>query len=338
MAKKLHVNGLFDIPVDETLTESGKAADAAVVGEKIGQLSEKIANMGGGSGLPEGASAHQMLVTDAEGVAKWEDRTHYPGITERNICENVALTFSENADMGGMYMAQHATDYVPSSHDVLRVTWDGVEYVCQSLSGGMYGNGALFDPSYVDTGEPFLIAFEGPRGGAGALVCAQQDKEPKTHNVTVIVEVVTITKLPLEYVPTEEIPSFAFVSIHIGTTTAAEYQEMLNKVNGKKIVRVAVRTDDGVDCFIVCDRFETVLDKYIDAGAHEISSTVFYVQKQGKIYRSQLYRLTFYFNDGIVSNFSVQYPHEIYLWNMSTFKKYAVSVDDNGALVAKEFS
>lgn len=32
---------------------------------------------GGGSGLPTGGEPHQMLVTDAEGKAKWEERTHY---------------------------------------------------------------------------------------------------------------------------------------------------------------------------------------------------------------------------------------------------------------------
>ena len=32
---------------------------------------------GQGGGLPEGGAAHQMLVTDADGNTKWEDRTHY---------------------------------------------------------------------------------------------------------------------------------------------------------------------------------------------------------------------------------------------------------------------
>ncbi|MBQ7848317.1 MAG: hypothetical protein IJ343_01160, partial [Clostridia bacterium] len=32
------------------------------------------------SGLPEGATAHQQLVTDGEGKAKWEDKAFYEAI------------------------------------------------------------------------------------------------------------------------------------------------------------------------------------------------------------------------------------------------------------------
>ena len=34
---------------------------------------------GSGSSLPKGGAPHQQLVTDADGVAKWEDRTHFFG-------------------------------------------------------------------------------------------------------------------------------------------------------------------------------------------------------------------------------------------------------------------
>lgn len=55
-----------DVTVDATLTQPGAAADAAVVGEKIGELSEEM--------LPTTDQPHMQLVTDASGTAKWEDK------------------------------------------------------------------------------------------------------------------------------------------------------------------------------------------------------------------------------------------------------------------------
>ena len=46
--------------------------DKAVIDERIDSLNEDLVNK-----VPTGAAAHQMLVTDASGAAKWEDRTHY---------------------------------------------------------------------------------------------------------------------------------------------------------------------------------------------------------------------------------------------------------------------
>lgn len=59
------------IGIDTSLTVSGKAADAAVVGEKFRELSEEIANMpGGGSGL---TAAQIDLLEDAFEHIQWAD-------------------------------------------------------------------------------------------------------------------------------------------------------------------------------------------------------------------------------------------------------------------------
>lgn len=52
-----------------------EADKAEVVAEAVEQVKADA-----GSGLPEGATAYQQLVTDGDGVAKWEDRTHYASI------------------------------------------------------------------------------------------------------------------------------------------------------------------------------------------------------------------------------------------------------------------
>lgn len=289
----------------------------------------------------QNSEAHQQLVTDDKGVAKWQDMTHYTGITERNICENVVLTFSENADSGGMYAAIRDVDFCPGTSDTLHILWDGVEYVCQS-DINLYGNGALIDSELADTGEPFVCGFDGPTHGAGVFMCVPQDKTSQTHNVTIDVNAVEVVPLPAKYIPMEyireEVSSIARVYIKTGTTTTTEYQAMLNKVRGKKIVELIVATSDGTHGFTVCNGFETVLDKYIDNGSHEIGGTVFYERKNGLIHLSRVKMLRFLFNDGVVSDFIAQYPTEIYLENYSTAKNYVISVDDNGTLVAREFN
>ena len=49
------------IVIDSTLTQSGQAADAAVVGNRLSALSEEIANQSGGGGLSQNAKS--LLIT-----------------------------------------------------------------------------------------------------------------------------------------------------------------------------------------------------------------------------------------------------------------------------------
>lgn len=71
---------------DEVAKDVMLAPSTAQVGQTIvvksvdenGKPTEwEAADMASGSGLPEGATAHQQLVTDAEGNAKWEERLAY---------------------------------------------------------------------------------------------------------------------------------------------------------------------------------------------------------------------------------------------------------------------
>ena len=320
-----------------TETGFGKPVRVSSGGTGVTSLEELKTKLGIGesSGLPEGATAHQQLVTDAEGMAKWEERTHYRDISERSICENVTLAFSENPDMGGLYMAQYAVDFCPGAYDAVRVIWDGVEYVCQSVDD-KYGNGAIVNPGFADTGEPFVMGFDGAGHAAGVLTCIAQDSTIPNHNVSVIVVATTCVPLPLEYVPTDEIPSMTSLYIAIGTTTTTEYQEMLNKFNNKKIIEFIVRAADGGDRFLVCNGFESVLDKYIDGGSHEVTGAVSYISKKGITHKTWIERLIFYFEDGVVSAFSTQYPTAIYLYSAEAHKEYAISVNGSGILTATE--
>ncbi len=117
----------------------------------------------GGTGLPTGGEPHQMLVTDAEGKAKWEERTHYTEVVDGEIlpeCEGTLI------DDSGMFIITE-----PFKHDFVfgetyTVYWNGVAYetVCKEFveDEGDPPVPGLGDMDLLmgtgSTGEPFFIA------------------------------------------------------------------------------------------------------------------------------------------------------------------------------------
>lgn len=61
-------------PEIEELTDG----DMMPVARKDGTVALIPSGKTGGGGMPEGTAPNQMMVTDEGGVAKWEERTHYP--------------------------------------------------------------------------------------------------------------------------------------------------------------------------------------------------------------------------------------------------------------------
>lgn len=121
--------------------------------------------------LPDGAEAHQMLVTDAEGNKKWEERTHYVGngtVDYLPECEGTLI------DAEGMFIITE-----PFKHDFVfgetyTVYWNSVAYetVCKEFieDEGDPPTPGLGDMDLLmgtgSTGEPFFIAVT-PNGIEG---------------------------------------------------------------------------------------------------------------------------------------------------------------------------
>lgn len=71
MSNEIEMKRLADVESVETVSD-----EASVLIIQDGEVKQTAkSNVGGG--LPEGGASHQQLVTDADGVAKWEDRLAY---------------------------------------------------------------------------------------------------------------------------------------------------------------------------------------------------------------------------------------------------------------------
>lgn len=139
---------------------------------KIVSLIKSLGGSGGG-GLPTGGEPHQMLVTDVEGNAQWEDKLCYETFEDVTFLAEQTFTLDENGT--GVILEFLAT---PSAGDVCVVSWNGVEYECEAKNvsaGGIdvvaLGNASDFggEPS----ADPFAITVI-PADLVGMLGCAGQ--------------------------------------------------------------------------------------------------------------------------------------------------------------------
>lgn len=140
-----------------------READGVVITatNKDGETSEKVYDGkdgagGEGGGLPEGGEPHRMLVTDGEGNAKWDERTHY---------KETVVVLPETI----LYNDKTSTYYItsPFSRDIVKgnsyvVNFCGVDYETVAKTVEYGGNSALGLGNVDvadDTGEPFGICL-----------------------------------------------------------------------------------------------------------------------------------------------------------------------------------
>lgn len=125
-------------------------------------------------GLPEGAAAHQQLVTDGDGVAKWEDRLTYEQITEYLMQPtNVVMDHETTLPNGEQAIAGTGPLIGAADLDNVCVVWNGVEYYFEEpihISGS--GSGATYglatDGFMIVAGSaPFPIGILSASGNIG---------------------------------------------------------------------------------------------------------------------------------------------------------------------------
>lgn len=225
------------------------------------------------SGLPEGAAAHQMLVTDADGNEVWEDRTHYEVIELEVLLENHAVncdslhTNEYGTETYGYYgwvgtvSGSSEIALLPDNYVVgqtYRVTLDGTEYDVVCSNAGWLGNPYLCADSGTDNGLPFGLRYSClyvPTSGKG------------THTLSVASIVATLKQLDKKFVPVlsedkipasitrdtevpDLIPSYygktaANVNNAAGeTTTAAEFNALLKTLRDAGVIAQPDPWDD----------------------------------------------------------------------------------------------
>lgn len=178
-----------EIPaVDSTMTQSGQAADAAVVGNRLSELSEKITN------LPQ-ADFNQNDSTAADYV---KNRPFYTGDpAETVLVEESTAEFTEN---GGLFGAEFPSTFSATVGETYKVSWDGPVYECSCVAVDkvpflLIGNLSIIGQG-SDTGEPFII---GVSNSQGITIVTRDTSDSHTFSISGFTR--EVVKLDEKYIP-----------------------------------------------------------------------------------------------------------------------------------------
>ena len=138
------------IPMDDTLSHTGKAADAGAVGTALDDFEKRMERLS-----PEPTRANQILATDESGNVHWQDKTHYSTFSQETVFEEYTV-----ADQSGAWIRDQSllADVVAGAE--YTVTYNGTDYTLIAYNdanfGPSLGNVSILS-SGEDTGEPFYL-------------------------------------------------------------------------------------------------------------------------------------------------------------------------------------
>ena len=175
-------------------------------------LASQVQSQGGsgGGGLPTGGAAHQMLVTDADGKALWEDRTHYSAIEEVTVLDG-DYTFSDGSLMFTEVLSPSLVEGGEYTVRLSGATLGEVTFEETAQAGVIDGLDVVYigNPSYLgageDNGKPyvmFVLVDTGVVDSVGfhaMLICMAAESSTVTLSITGIAE--TTVKIPEKYIP-----------------------------------------------------------------------------------------------------------------------------------------
>lgn len=207
-------------------------------GEKSFDVMDGEDGEGGGTGLPTGGEPHQMLVTDAEGKAKWEERIIRPpeGETVEVLpeCKPFVDVDEGSGDiMAGILEPIFTEDVVVG--ETYTVYWNGIAYktIAQPLEEDGIVAPVLGDIGLMtggeSTGEPFVIICMSAEMGAEVGYYAMIIPLDGSTDITLKIDRDNIIyhRLPYDYLPedmyrTEVLP----VITNLEETEVAFYQSL----------------------------------------------------------------------------------------------------------------
>lgn len=161
--------------------------------------------------VPEDAGNNQQLITDADGNAKWEERTHWSESHEEYLLSDYEITISQTDNMG--YVLQPLT-FQPEVGKTYTVKWNNTDYQIvagtymyqvnetESVKCVALGNRASIGEA--DTGEPFAILIYTPELAVTMNMYAVALSLDGSTEVTLSIkgEIETVHQLDLKYLPT----------------------------------------------------------------------------------------------------------------------------------------
>lgn len=233
IASSTVLGGVQPVSKTDAMTQS-VGVDAA------GALWVSPGSSGGGSGLPEGGTPYQYLVTDGDGNAKWEDRLAYetkPVLTE--IAPEETITFTPSS---GMMSALWPPTFNAVEGSTYIVKFDGTEYECSCIrlggEGGPLVLGNLSIPEVGDdTGEPFIMIYS----GQWSIFSSDSATE---HTISISDKQVSLSKIDEKYLPESAFTNAEWTKI---SNKIVDYkqQSLSLSVSGEQIkIRSGASTSD----------------------------------------------------------------------------------------------
>ena len=183
IAEKVNVS----VEIDNTLTQSGKAADAKAVGDRLRSLSEEIAD------LPQ----PDWNQNDSTAPDYVKNRPFYTGDpVETVLVEESTVSF---ANIGyGFYAGEFQSTFEATAGEAYGGAWDGTVYECTCVRFDDYlafGNLSIRGEG-PDTGEPFKISV---RNGKEIEILTKDTSS--SHTFSISGTVVPVVKIDEKYLP-----------------------------------------------------------------------------------------------------------------------------------------
>lgn len=163
------------------------------------------------SGVEDPGTAHQQLVSDADGKAVWVDRLAYPYTGQVAVLPETAMTHM--GEEGGVQLHVLTTPLptMPEKGKTYKVVYNGTAYDCPVVygydEGGNGGQFVLGNAMGEDGGSPdapfTFIALEDEAKGAELgyyALCAALDGATSV-TISITGEVTVCKKMPEEYLP-----------------------------------------------------------------------------------------------------------------------------------------
>lgn len=295
---------------------------------------------GGGSGELSEGKAYQQYVTDGEGKAKWEERTHYTYVENKTLVDNLSVIISDNWSASEIQLSGIIEG------EIYTVTIDGIEYKCTALNVSavdgwagccIFGNATLvpelMENGFADTGEPFLFGYDSTYNNS--FLYHQTDG---TYTVSVVGNVYVVAHMDAKYLPDvyapyrkihsisskEEVERFAYELSQDAPTNAYGY------INDSIVLRsyggAVFSTHDKLHAWKDIDG-EYVHQSFEYANpALRLIDNVRYVDMLSPMYVYNPQPASLYRARGVIIASSTA----------NSTKAFAITVDDSGTLTATE--
>lgn len=280
---------------------------------------------GGGSGLPTGGAPHQMLVTDAEGNAQWEDKLCYE--TWEDVVCLPETTLTVNEDAGGFIVPAFVT--TPVAGGIYTVNWLGTEYTCtgktitdNGITAVTLGSAEVIGGEYTD--DPFLIMCLPDELVAEAGVAAQilpLDGGKTSITISISGKQPAIKKIDPKFIESEE------ETVYIDMDSTYPW-ENVSVAAPYTMVKSLVESGVNVVARLSCVVEETLWQSYLRLAAKNTEGISFFGESYLGAVRG-CFTVTMYADD----KNEISIGRDDIVLTSSNGTKWIVSVDDSGNLI-----